>query len=392
MPGFLDGLLSGSKQEKDVRELQKKILQNRKNPHLLVKLGDLLEKKGRRAEALEVYREASERFSRSGFLIQAIAVNKILLRLDPSQEQIQEQLATLYAERGISAWEGAGAGANPPLPVIPLFSGLKKDEFLSLMQKIQGRQFRQGEIPCRQGERGDSLFVISRGKVAIFREDPGKGKIFLNTLQEGDFFGEFAFFSQAPRTATVEALEETEILEISRGDMDEVIREFPGVSQVLWNFYKERVADTLVATSELFRSFSPPERKRLLEMFIPQEFAAGALILEEGQPGDSLYLIKKGEVEVFTRDLQGEILPLARLKEGDFFGEISLITGRPRTASVKARQGVELLRLPKADFNQILKIHPEILTVLEESLRYRLGNKLMALGVFRDSPKKERIF
>jgi CRP-like cAMP-binding protein len=59
---------------------------------------------------------------------------------------------------------------------------------------------------------------------------------------------------------------------------------------------------------------------------------------------------------------------------------------------VKARQGVELLRLPKADFNQILKIHPEILTVLEESLRYRLGNKLMALGVFRDSPKKERIF
>jgi len=390
MPGFLEDLFSGGKQEKDFRELQQKILQNRKNHHLLVKLGDLLEKKGRRAEALEAYREASERFSRSGFLIQAIAVNKILLRLDPSQDQIQEQLATLYAERGISAWEG-GAGANSPLPVIPLFSGLKKDEFLSLMQKIRGRQFRQGEFPCRQGDRGDSLFVISRGKVAIFREDPGKGKIFLNTLQEGDFFGEFAFFSQSPRTATVETLEETEILEISKGDLDDLIREFPGVSQVLWNFYKERVADTLVATSELFRSFSPPERKRLLEMFIPQDFAVGALILEEGQPGDSLYLIKKGEVEVFTRDLQGGILPLARLKEGDFFGEISLITGRPRTASVKARQAVELLRLQKADFNQILKIHPEILTVLEESLRYRLGNKLMALGVFRESPKKERI-
>ena len=391
MPEFLEGLFSGSKQEKDVRELQQKILQNRKNHHLLVKLGDLLEKKGRRADALEAYREASKRFSRRGFLIQAIAVNKIILRLDPSQSEIQEHLAKLYAERGISAWEGSGAGANPVLPVIPLFSDLKKDEFLRLMQKIQTRQFHPGEFPCRQGERGDCLFVISRGKVSIFREEAGKEKIFLNTLQEGDFFGEFAFFSQSPRTATVEALEEAEILEISKGDLDEVVREFPGVSRVLWNFYRERVADTLVATSALFRSFSPPERKRLLQMFIPQEFAAGALVLEEGQPGDSLYLIKKGEAEVFTRDVQGEILPLACLREGDFFGEISLITGRPRTASVKARQALELLRLQKEDFNEILKTHPEILTILEESLRYRLGNKLKALGVFRESPKKERI-
>jgi CRP-like cAMP-binding protein len=233
--------------------------------------------------------------------------------------------------------------------------------------------------------------VISRGKVAIFREKSREEKIFLNTLQEGDFFGEFAFFSQSPRTATVEALEEAEILEISKGDLDEVIREFPGVSQILWNFYKERVADTLVATSALFRSFSPLERKRLLQMFIPQEFAAGALVLEEGQPGDALYLIKKGEVEVFTRDVQGEILPLACLREGDFFGEISLITGRPRTASVKARQALELLQLQKHDFNEILKTHPELLVILEESLRYRFGNKLKALGVFRESPQKERI-
>ncbi|MBP1719916.1 MAG: regulatory subunit-like protein [Deltaproteobacteria bacterium] len=391
MPGFLEGLFAGSKQEKDVRELQQKILQNRKNHHLLVKLGDLLERKGRRADALEAYREASERFSRSGFLIQAIAVNKVILRLDPSQSQIQERLASLYAERGISAWEGAGSEANPVLPFIPLFSDLKKDEFLRLMQKIQTRQFHRGEFPCRQGDRGESLFVISRGKVTVFREEAGREKIFLNTLQEGDFFGEFGFFSQTPRTATVEALEEADILEISKSDLDEVIREFPGVSRVLWNFYKERVADTLIATSVLFRSFPPPERKRLLQMLIPQEIAAGALVLEEGEPGDSLFLIKKGEAEVFTRDVQGEILPLAFLREGDFFGEISLITGRPRTASVKARQALELLRLQKEDFNELLKTHPEILTILEESLRYRFGNKLKALGVFRESSQKERI-
>jgi len=392
MPGFLEGLLSGSKQEKDIRELQEKILQNRKNYHLLVKLGDLLEKKGRRSDALEVYQEASARFSQSGFLIQAIAVTKILLRLDPARVQIQERLAALYAERGISSREEPGTEGNPIFPVTPLFSDLKKEELVRLLPKIQVRHFSPGAFACRQGDPGDSLFVISRGKVRVFREDAERNRVFLNNLQEGDFFGEFAFFSRSPRSASVEALEETEILEISKGDLEEIIREFPGVSRVLGSFYKERVADTLVATSALFASFSAAERKRLLQMLLPQDFPAGALILEEGRPGDSLYLIKKGEVEVFTRDVLGNLLPLARLREGDFFGEISLITGRPRTASVKARQAVELLRLPREDFNQILKTHPEILGVLEESLRYRLGNKLKALGVFRDSPEKERFF
>ncbi len=391
MAGFLEEFLSGSKQEKDLRELQQKILQNRKNHHLLVKLGDLLERKGRRADALEAYRAASARFGADGFLVQAIAVNKILLRLDPAQGQIEDQLATLYAERGIAGRKGSGAEGSPVLPAIPLFSDLKKDEFLRLLQKIRSRRFCPGQAVCRQGERGDSLFVIGSGQVAVFREEPGKPRIFLNRLQGGDFFGEFAFFSGAPRTATVEVLEESEILEIGKEDLDEAVREFPGISRVLSDFYKERVADTLLATSRLFGSFPSPERKKLLEMLIPQEFAAGTLVLEEGRPGDALYLIKKGEVEVFTRDVLGGILPLARLAEGDFFGEISLLTGRPRTASVRAREEVELLRLQKADFNRILKTHPEILTVLEESLRYRLGNKLMALGVFREIPGKERV-
>jgi CRP-like cAMP-binding protein len=394
MPGFLEALFAGGKQEKEIKELHQRIIQNPRNYHLLVKLGDLLEKRGRRAEALAAYCYASEKFSRNGFLIQAIAVNKVILRLDPLQGEIQGQLATLYAERGIAVWEessGPFAAKNLTWPVIPLFSDLKKEELIRLMQKIQSKQFPKGDLICREGDRGDSLYVISRGKVGIFRADSQRGKIVLNTLKEGDFFGEFAFFSRAPRTATGEALEETEILEISKADLDEIIREFPGVSQVLWNFYRERVMDTFLATSALFQSFSPQERKAILPKFRLEDFSAGTLVLEEGAPGDCLYLIKKGEVEVFTRDVRGEELPLARLHEGDFFGEIALVTGRPRTASVKTSRTAELLRLPKEDFNQILRSHPEILGLLEESLRYRLGNKLKALGVFRESPKKEGV-
>jgi CRP-like cAMP-binding protein len=81
-------------------------------------------------------------------------------------------------------------------------------------------------------------------------------------------------------------------------------------------------------------------------------------------------------------------LTLARLKEGDFFGEISLLTAKPRTASVKALQPAELLRLDKKDFDPITVNHPEIKKILEESLQLRVANELKALGVFRDIPAK----
>jgi len=398
MAGFLDSLFSGGKYEKELQDFRKKAVQDPKNFHLLVRIGNLLEKMGKRAEALGSYRNASEKYAQNGFLVQAIAVNKIILRLDPSQSQIHDQLADLYAKRelvGEERVEREKAGTGPAeetaqalLPV-PLFSDLKKEELSRVMEKIQAKQFTQGAFICQEGDPGDSIFIISRGKVGIFRHPASGKKIPLNTLQEGDFFGEFAFFSNSRRQATVESLDDTEVLEITKKDLQEIIEEFPSVSEVLLKFYKERVLDNLMVTSSLFQSFALQERKKLLDKFILEEFPSEATVLEEGAPGDSLYIIKTGEVEVFTTDAQGATVVLARLKEGDFFGEISLITGKPRTASVKVLQPVELMRLAKNDFDQIIKNHPEVLRILEDSLQLRIEGKLRALGVFRENPAKE---
>jgi CRP-like cAMP-binding protein len=141
--------------------------------------------------------------------------------------------------------------------------------------------------------------------------------------------------------------------------------------------------------SSIFESFSPQERKQILGKFTMEEFPLGATVLQERASGDSLYIIKKGEVEVFTSTPQGAKVTLGRLKEGDFFGEIALLTGRPRTASVKVLQPAELVHLTKKDFDEITVGHPEVRRILEESLHLRLGDKLQALGVFRDSPAKE---
>jgi cAMP-dependent protein kinase regulator len=397
MPGFLNGLFSAGKHEKELKELQQRAAQDPRNIRLQVRIGDLQEKMGKRSEALEAYRRASEEYARKGFLIQAIAVSKLILRLDPAKTGVHDQVAALYAEWGKAAGEmppvlqpesppAQGAGG---MKVIPLFSDLKKEELSRVMEKIRARSASKGERVCREGDAGDSIYIISRGRMTVSRNDPQKGRMVLGELKEGDFFGEFGFFSNSRRQASVEADAETELLEITREDLQAILAEYPSVSRVLFKFYKDRVLDNLLASSPLFQTFSPSDRREVLKHLTLEEIAGGISVVEEGTPGDCLYIIKSGEVEVFTVGLKGERLVLARLKEGDYFGEISLLTGRPRTASVTALRRTELVRLGKKDFDRLAAGRPEILKHLEECRQARMDGKLRMLGVCQDSPAKE---
>jgi len=107
MAAFLEGLLFGGKYGKELKDLQQKAAKEPKNIRLRIRIADLLEKMGRRSEAVEAYRNASEEYARQGLLIQAIALNKIILRLDPSKTKIHDQIADLYAQWG-------RAGEEPP--------------------------------------------------------------------------------------------------------------------------------------------------------------------------------------------------------------------------------------------------------------------------------------
>ena len=396
--GFLGNLLFGGKYERELKELEQKAAQEPKNLRLRVRAGDLLEKMGKRAEAVAAYHNAAKEYAKNGMLIQAIALDKVILRLDPARSGIHGEIAELYARWGkpeeeIQAAperEMPSAAARPgALPPTPLFSDLKKEELSRVMEKIQARRFAKGKTVCREGDPGNSIYIISHGRVAVTRQPPGQEKRVLAELKEGEFFGEFAFFSNARRQATVETLAETELLEITQGDMEKIAREFPGVSKVLFAFYKRRVLDNILAASPLFQTFSSGERQEILEKVSLEEFPAETTVIEEGARGECMYILKVGEVEVFSWGEKKEKVILATLKEGDYFGEISLLTERPRTASVRTLRPSELVRLDKKDFDRIVTRHPETKKILEESLHARLESKLRLLGVFRLSPVKE---
>ena len=105
------------------------------------------------------------------------------------------------------------------------------------------------------------------------------------------------------------------------------------------------------------------------------EFPQDVLIIEEGAEGDSLYIIKKGVVQVYINAPDdNEKIVLSKLEEGDYFGEMALITGEPRSASIETVTPVSLLRLEKEGFDKIIKDNPAITLSLSHMLSQRLKN------------------
>ena len=106
---------------------------------------------------------------------------------------------------------------------------------------------------------------------------------------------------------------------------------------------------------------------------------AGEKVVEEGKPTDGLYLVMAGEMEV-TRRLGGNPRVLATLKDGDVFGEMSLLSKRAASADVTARRRSTVLRLPRDRFEELIVTYPQVLVLLSElaDSRTRSDAKVMA--------------
>lgn len=339
------------------------------NVQLLRRVADLRARLGRKTQAVEAYRKVAESFAGSGFLVQAIAIQKILLRLDPSAEDVGHKLADLYARRGIPAGQAPAEGKRE-LPTIPLFSDLDPESFRQVLDRLVPRALALGETLFRQGDPGDSIFVVTSGAVRIARD----GKV-LAELGEGQFFGEAAFFSHEPRNADVSAVGPAELLEIRREDLEPLMARYAGVRNALGAFYRRRILDGVLAATPLFGGLPEADRKRLADRFELVRVEAGQALVREGQTDRSLYLVKRGRFRVSaTVPGGGEPLVLAELGPGQFFGEVSVVSGAPRTATVSALEAGEALKIEGADLDPFLGEHPELRQALERARRERAAD------------------
>jgi hypothetical protein len=140
---------------------------------------------------------------------------------------------------------GASASPAPTFVDSPLFSGFSRDELVAVIRGLRLLTFEPGDIVLTEGDRGDSLFVITTGTVKTFVRDTTQGgQLLMRRLKDGDFFGEISVLSGKARSATVTAATHCEMLELDRATLDQITTSYPHVRQVLEEFYLARALNT----------------------------------------------------------------------------------------------------------------------------------------------------
>src|SRR3954462_13899959 len=142
----------------------------------------------------------------------------------------------------------------------------------------------------------------------------------------------------------------------------------------------------MLAGVPLFALLDDQERATLAARIETTRIPAGQTIFHHGDPGDTMYVVRDGEVEIFFKTDTGERILLEPARAGDFFGEISLLDGGPRTASALVTEDLDAVVVDRGDLDEFLRICPAAaLSLLAASgRRMRETAKLLRHSVSRD--------
>ena len=252
-----------------------------------------------------------------------------------------------------------GAAAAGTLAQTPLFAGLSRDALESLVAELELVRLARGETLFYEGDPGDALYVIVEGELAVQAEGPPR--VEMARLGAGAFIGEVALMTDQPRSATVTATADCELLRIDRETLAHVLATHGEVLAAVLRFVRDRLVDRWTRTSPLFRPFDAGERAQLASRFKFLEVSAGSTLLAAGARPDGLYIVLAGSFAVRRDGVQ-----VATIGPGELIGETVLLSGGVLKSEVIARGKSLALCLPAADFRELIMTHPHVLEYLGE--------------------------
>jgi len=146
----------------------------------------------------------------------------------------------------------------------------------------------------------------------------------------------------------------------------------------------------LLGRVPLFADMSPDELDRIVAVAIPRAFPKGVRVFHEGDDSDACYVVRSGELRVTREHSDGRAIALATLSGGDFFGELAMLDGGSRSASVETLTDAELLALPARDMRRVIAQHGDIAAKLIVALTRRLRetNERVARQSFQTVPSR----
>jgi cGMP-dependent protein kinase 2 len=277
--------------------------------------------------------------------------------LKPADEPILEQkFAALPGARSVTEWL---AFLRRRVTILNDLSMLQMREFLL---DSEPRAYRAGDVVFERNEPGASLFAIADGSllVEIDPNDPSKTV----PIQRGSIVGEVGLISGRKRGATVRTAEGAIVVEIPRTASLKLIATNTAAKKEITRISTER------QLLQMFGGTTPDDLREVLETAEIKEIRAGQTIINEGDENYDIFVIRQGSM-VVEKAIGGKPVFLSYLPAGSYVGEMALIDGGRRTATVRAAIKSEVIKLDGDAFKRLLQSRPALLAKFKEDMAAR---------------------
>ncbi|MDD3827702.1 MAG: cyclic nucleotide-binding domain-containing protein, partial [Anaerolineae bacterium] len=262
------------------------------------------------------------------------------------------------------------------LKPLPFLSGLEDDSLLALAARLVPQEKKEGELVVEGGQEPQGLYVLESGQIHLLSSEEGGD---FSELGPCESFGEMAVLTGKPHARSAQAATDVVLWCLPADEFEALGDERPEIRLALSRSLREplRSEDQDLAVGRLtamplFAGLPEEALWAVSSRLLLQHVPAGQYVFSQGAAGDALYLVDSGKVEIVTGTGLAQTV-LARLGPDEFFGEMALLTGKPRSSSARTAAHSNLWVLYRSDFDDLVNRYPAISLALSKALSERLS-------------------
>ncbi|XP_072507856.1 cAMP-dependent protein kinase type II-alpha regulatory subunit isoform X1 [Notamacropus eugenii] len=232
---------------------------------------------------------------------------------------------------------------------ILLFKNLDQEQLSEVLDAMFERTVVSEEHVIDQGDDGDNFYVIERGSYDILVTKENQSNRVGQYDNRGSF-GELALMYNTPRAATIVAKTAGSLWGLDRITFRRIILKN--------NAKKRKMFESFIESVPLLKSLEVSERMKIVDVIGEKNYKDGERIIAQGEKAESFYIVESGEVKILiksktNKDTEDEV-EIARCQKGQYFGELALVTNKPRAASAYAVGDVKCLVMDVQAFERLL--------------------------------------
>jgi len=227
-----------------------------------------------------------------------------------------------------------------------LFKNLDEEQYTDVVNAMSEKRAVNGDCVIRQGGVGDFFYVVETGTLDIFISKNGGQPVKVGDYGPGASFGELALMYNAPRAATIMATSDCILWALDRITFRKILMENTSRKRKMYELFLEEVP--------LLSSLEPYERHKIADALESVTYNDSEVIIKQGDVGENFYLIESGEAAVLQEDDEGITREISTLHKGEYFGELALLTDKPRAATIRAKGRIKCATLGKKAFTRLL--------------------------------------